>query len=180
MAVTKEFRCLAHGPFDAAEAICPHGCTVVVREFRTAPGGRSEKTKASDRALEHLAKKYNLSDMSNKNGSVAASKRQPTGMEPVWGEMPKGNVFQPGKGEVARDADGHMQRVDSTGGAAAALAGMGMTGSVAEILAKQKGLDGLPAEPGFMEIAKGLPKPRPHAVGQYGNAGDLEKAIKSA
>src|SRR6266850_1196813 len=100
MAVTKEYRCLAHGPFDAKEARCPHGCGTVVREFRTAPGGRSSRTKAADGALEHLARRYGLSDMSNRSGSVGGSRRPARpDFSPVWGDMPKGNVYEVGKGE---------------------------------------------------------------------------------
>ncbi len=171
MAVTKEFRCLAHGPFEGKEPMCPHGCTTVVREFRTAPAGKSEKTKVSDRALDRLAERYRLTDMSNRNGSVGASRQHAPGMEPKWLEIPKGNNYEVGKGEV--------QRAGSQGGAQAALESTGMTGSVAAKLAAKLGHD-VPAEPTFMELAKGLPRVRPHAVGSYGTSADLAKAIESA
>ena len=173
----KEFRCLAHGPFDAKEPVCPHGCSTVLREFRTAPAGKSAKTKLSDRALEHLSKRYGLSDMSNKGGSVGASRKRDNSMAPVWGEMPKGNVFVPGKGEV--DAKG--QALTTTGGAAAALAGMGITGeSVAAALGRKLGRE-LAPEPTFMDITKTLPKLRPKIVlhdGKFENASQLDALIK--
>lgn len=170
MAVKKEWKCLAHGPFEGPDAVCPHGCTVVVREFRTAPAARSEKVKASDKALERLAQRYNLTDMSNRNGSVGNSRKGAPGMEPIWADLPKGNVFEVGKGEVARDG--------SQGGADAALAATRMTGSVAAELSKKLGHE-VKAEPTFMDIAKGLPRVRPHVVKEYGTQADLDKAIKS-
>ena len=60
MAVIKEYKCLAHGDFDSVNGVCPHGCTTVVRAFRTAPGGRSEKTKKTDATLSRLAEKFGL------------------------------------------------------------------------------------------------------------------------
>lgn len=171
MSVNKEWRCMAHGSFEGAEPRCPHGCSTVVREFLTAPAGKSEKTKISDRALSRLAQRYNLGDMSNRNGSVGASRKGPPGMEPIWADLPKGNNFEVGKGEVQRDG--------SEGGASAALASTGMSGSVAEALGQKLGVK-LAPEPTFMEISKGLPGVRPHIVKEYGTQADLDKAIKSA
>lgn len=176
MAVTKEYRCMAHGPFDGAEAICPHGCSTVVREFRTAPGGRSAKTKGSDAALEHLARRFGLSDMSNRDGSVGGSRKHADAMKPTWGELPKGNVFVPGKGEVNEKGEA----LSTVGGAIAGLAGMGIDGkSVAEKLGREKGLT-LAPEPTFADITKNLKGPRPLLPGkqyQYGTQADLDKAI---
>lgn len=174
MSVLREFRCLAHSAFESREEKprCPvAGCSTVIREFRTAPAGRSEKTKISDKALLRLAERYKLTDMSNKNGSVGNSRNHPQGMEPVWAPLPAGNVFEVGKGEVQRDG--------ATGGATAALAAAGMTGSVADALSKKLGRP-VEAEPTFMEISKGLPRVRPHIVKEYGSQADLDSAIKSA
>lgn len=162
MAIVKELKCLAHGPFEstAKDPVCPYGCTVVIREFRTAPGTRSTKTKQSDAALERLAKRFGLSDMSNKNGSVANSRKERNPMTPQWAAMPKGNTYEVGKGEVPVDG--------SEGGASSALAGL----RIAE------NNDG----PNFMDIAKGLPKPRPIVAKDhvFGTARDLQEAIEKA
>lgn len=170
MAVTKEWRCLAHGEFDGAEGVCPRGCTTVVREFRTAPAGRSAKTKTSDQALERLAKRFGLSDMTNKDGSVGGSRKHPKDLAPVWGAMPKGNIFSPGKGEVNEKGEA----LSTTGGSLAALAGLGIDGKpVGEKL-------GLPPEPTFADVRKILPRVRPILPGkeyQYGTPADLDKAI---
>jgi hypothetical protein len=158
--VIREFRCLGHGPFESAQKnpVCPKGgCTTVVQEFRTAPGGRSERTKISDRALDRLASRYNLSDMSNRDGSVGASRKHPKGMEPLWQPLPTGNVYEVGKGEVARDG--------AAGGATAALSGLGMTDSGSAI----------------SELMKTLPRPRAHPVGhEPGSASDFSNALASA
>ena len=113
MAVTKEFRCLAHGAFEGTDARCPHGCTTVIREFRTAPGSRSAKTKASDTALERMAKRYQLSDISAKSGSVAGDRAAkmrglgqvgPADFTPRWMEIPKGGTYDAAtKQVIARD-----------------------------------------------------------------------------
>lgn len=113
MAVIKEWRCLAHGPFENAKGVCEHGCTTVIREFRTAPGLKSVKTKRSDNALERMAARYGLTDMSaSKTGSVAGDRiakqrgfGQVAGQDfaPHWGELPKGGTFEVGKGVVARE-----------------------------------------------------------------------------
>jgi hypothetical protein len=114
MAVTKEWRCFAHGPFEGTEAVCPHGCSTVIREFRTAPAGRSDKTKASDKALERMAKRYGLADISaSKTGSVAGdrmAKQRGFGkigdvdFSPRWGEIPKGGTYHAGdKAVIARE-----------------------------------------------------------------------------
>ena len=175
MAVTKEFRCLAHGEFDGSEPVCPKGCTTVVREFRTAPAGKSSKTKGVDRTLASLAARFGFSDMSNRDGSVGSSKKNSGEIKPVWGDMPKGNIFVPGKGEV--NAKG--EAMSTAGGGVAALAGMGITGqSVAAQLSQKLGREVTP-EPTFVDIAKGLPKPRPIIDKRfsYGTQADLDKAI---
>jgi hypothetical protein len=170
MAVTKEWRCLAHGPFDSATGVCPSGCSTVVREFRTAPGTRSEKTKTSDRALARLAERYNFTDLSNKRGSVGAT-RAADGMQAKWLDMPKGNKYEVGKGEVPVDG--------SVGGASAALSGVGMTGSVAAKMAEKYGKP-FDAEPNIMDVTKALPKMRPHVVADWGKGAELKEAIDHA
>ena len=168
MAVTKEYRCLAHGPFEGKEAVCPSGCTTVIREFRTAPATRSDRTKASDKALERLAARYGFSDLSNRKGSVGATRAAQSPFQATWGQMPKGNKFEVGKGEVPVDG--------ASGGATAALAGMGMAGSVAAKMTEKYGTEFEP-EPNIAERMKALPKPRPHVVADWGKGAELQEAI---
>ena len=91
------------------------GCSTVVREFYTPPGTRSAKTKASDNALQRMATRYGLSDLSaSKTGSVAGDRmaKHPQGFgkvgqedfTPRWGAIPKGGTFDVRTGgPVARD-----------------------------------------------------------------------------
>lgn len=137
MAVLKEFKCLMHGSFEGYEPVCSHGCTTVVREFLTAPGYKSAKTKISDTALNRMAARYGLTDMSaSKTGSVAGdriAKQKGFGQigghdfTPKWGEIPKGGTYDvASKSVVARDgakggAESIMQSM--SGGQAEAQAG---------------------------------------------------------
>ena len=174
MAVLKDYRCLAHGTFESREAKCPHGCTTVVATWTgKAPGGRSEKTKASDRALNHLASRYGLTDMSNRGGeSVGSNRKAPGGMTPTWGELPQGNIFEAGKGEVSRDG---RSRVDSQGGAAQ------IGGQLSQGVGDIEKAVGVPL-PNFMDISKAMPKVRPIPAinpqdGKFQSSGDLDSAI---
>lgn len=173
MAVIKEYRCLAHGAFESDKEVCPHGCETVVREFRSAPGTRSDKTKSSDKTLEALASRFGLTDMSNRNGeSIGGNRKHADGMAAVWGELPKGNNYEVGKGEVQRDG--------SQGGAEGILASMGMNANEAQIqqMAKDAGV----SMPTFTSVTKALPKVRP-IVGKglsFGTDADLSAAIERA
>lgn len=175
MAIIKEYRCLAHGPFDSADGVCPSGCTTVVREFRTAPGGRSARTKGIDKTLEGMAARFGLTDMSNSGGeSVGANRVAARGMNsmaPVWGNIPKGNVFEAGKGEVQVDG--------SQGGVTAALPGLGLSdanNSAVEAMAAANNVK----LPTFTDIASALPAPKPVIHGSAGTAADLSSAIEKA
>lgn len=70
MPVLKEFVCSAHGPFESFEGICPSGCSArfVTREFRTAPGIKSGKTRNTDRNLRALANDFKLPDVKCEEG----------------------------------------------------------------------------------------------------------------
>lgn len=166
MAVKREYRCLAHGPFEAYEAKCPHGCdTAIDREFRTAPGTRSPKTRATDVALERLAARFGMTDLSNRNGSVAASRKVgDLDFSPQWQEVPKGDNLEIGRGIVPREG--------SAGGAAAAAQGL-HTGRIGdELVATEQ----VPLPLGTMP-----PKPRPHVVGKDSVSGeDFTRAMGAA
>lgn len=185
MPVTKEWKCLAHGSFTGPNPVCVHGCTTVIREFLTAPGGRSARTKAADGALEHLAQRFGLSDMSNRSGSVGGSRRQRPDFSPVWGQMPKGNVYEVGKGERPADPKGALV---TGGGATGALGAMNMTGDIDRAMIEKYGPNvkkalakiGMPEnEPSMMDVQRALPKPRPRPVGREpGKPEDFAAAIE--
>jgi hypothetical protein len=136
-----------------------------VREFRTAPATRSAKTKASDGALERLAKRFGLSDMSNRSGSVGGSRAQPRDFSPVWGKMPKEGGIDAALSSVAVPIGGKERVMD-------------MRSKDAGVAELEKTLGKTPS---FMEVAKTLHRPRPNPQGREpGNAGDLAKAIERA
>ena len=96
MAILKEYRCKAHGEFEAYAPECPYGCSArfVEREFRTAPAYHDGKTARTDRNLRGLAEQAGLTDMRNdpKSGEsvMAATKRG--NFKPQWGAVPEGKV----------------------------------------------------------------------------------------
>jgi hypothetical protein len=93
--VLREFVCLAHGPFEGYEEVCPLGCTTVERQFRT-PFSIGAKAKNIDRTLQNLADDYGMTDMRNDMGSVMESmKRGQHDFQPTWGAMPQ---VKPGEG----------------------------------------------------------------------------------
>ena len=105
MAVLKEYRCAAHGEFEATEAECPHGCSprFVVQEFRTAPAVRSNGTNIVDTEMQNLSKAYGLSDIKNgvEGESVMMNLRKKPTNRPSWGEVPHA---QPGFSRRPADA----------------------------------------------------------------------------
>jgi hypothetical protein len=92
MAITREFTCAAHGPFESKRTNpkCPKGCSArfVTQEFRTAPaiGGVARHV---DRELNHLAKDYRLTDIRNTaaGDSVMTTLRKGTNWAPSWGDV---------------------------------------------------------------------------------------------
>lgn len=171
MAVTKEYTCIAHGPFEGTEARCPHGCTTAIeREFRTAPAGRSAKTKATDNALNRLAQRFGMTDISNRSGTVAGSKRQPKmEMKPEWVPMPKGDLLKVG----AKGQPGVIEHRKGSAGGAEAAGKQYKTDRVAdEIVANME--TPLP-------VGQNLPRPRPVVVGRDTvTQEDFEAGIRSA
>ena len=160
MAIMKEYRCFAHGSFDAEGPTCPHGCTTVVeREFRTPIAIKSSRTRNIDATLAALAKEFGYSDLSNASGSVAGGARKPD-FRPVWGDVPKGDAFK--QGGIIESREG------SQGGAVAAAS--------AHRVADPEG-----ASAGFSEIAgmMGPPKPFIDPKLVYGDAKTLADAVHS-
>ena len=65
MAVLHDYKCLAHGYFEAWEARCPKGCDgeAVVKVFLQPVGLKSDSTKHADSTLQGLANEYGMSDI---------------------------------------------------------------------------------------------------------------------
>lgn len=68
--VIKEFLCFAHGPFEAREPVCPSGCTLVEREFRTPVGLRTRASIGVDKTLDTIARDYKLSDINTRRDAT--------------------------------------------------------------------------------------------------------------
>lgn len=159
MSITKEYVCLAHGAFEADEPVCPAGCTTTIeREFRTPIAIRSNRTRNIDRTLQGLADDFGYSDLSNRNGSIAQSKRAPMDMRPTWGEVPKGDKFHQG---------GQIESVQGSQGGA---------GKAAQAYRVH---DGESAHAGFSEVASMMRQPKA-AVDKnfvYGDRKMLSEAV---
>jgi hypothetical protein len=167
----REYTCFAHGEFEAETPVCPFGCTIAVeREFRTAPGTRSSKTKGTDAALQRLAQRFGMTDMSNRGGNVAASQQhgQPAGdqfdLTPRWGAIPKGGVFHQG---------GRIEEREGSQGGAASAAAQYHTGRIKD---EPMATEAVPLPLGTLP-----PKPRPRVVGRDSvSAADFSKAMAGA
>ncbi len=93
MAITREFTCAAHGPFESKrlKPKCPRGCSArfVTQEFRTAPAVHGGIAKHVDRELNHLASDYRLTDIRNgaDGESVMTTLRKNPQAQPTWGTV---------------------------------------------------------------------------------------------
>lgn len=164
--VIKEYICPGHGAFSSTVPVCPHGCTLnVERRFFTAPGLKSTRTSNVDRMLRAVAADFGLTDMSNRNGSVAQGKRKQPDFKPVWGEVPKGDTF---KGD--RQGGGVVEKAKGSMG--------GMNAAIAGYRVDQNAYEG---EIKPMELVRELTPPRPVVSKRltYGTAEDLKAAMKS-
>ena len=71
MAIVKEWICLAHGEFDSADPVCPHGCrgdAMIERAFRTAPAIQSQGYRNINRTFDTLAAEAGVTNMNNSSG----------------------------------------------------------------------------------------------------------------
>jgi hypothetical protein len=94
MAVLKEWRCAAHGPFEAVEGICKHckNGIFVKQEIRTAPAYRRKNMKIIDGIFRETAANFGLTDLKNdvKSGESVLQRMAKTDdlNKPRWGEVP--------------------------------------------------------------------------------------------
>jgi hypothetical protein len=94
--IIKEWECAAHGPYEAPEPSCPHGCPERFqrRVILTAPGTRSDKTKRADWAINALAEDYGYTDINNspsRANSVAEFAKKHDKLKdqkPEWQDVP--------------------------------------------------------------------------------------------
>ncbi len=104
--VVKEFRCAAHGDFEAKEPKCPWGCKGTVdRVFLTPAAFRSNRTSRIDQRVEGLAAAHGLTDISNRGGRAAIREKPGAAQERAdmakliserygngWGKVPQGGA----------------------------------------------------------------------------------------
>jgi hypothetical protein len=81
MAVLHDYKCAAHGFFQAWEPKCKSGCTgdLIQKVFLQPVGMRSDSTRRSDETLGNLAKDYGMTNIQTPRGGESqmdASKRQ--------------------------------------------------------------------------------------------------------
>ena len=81
MAVLHDYKCMAHGFFEAWEDKCPHGCTgeAIQKVFLQPVGMKSDSTKRTDGTLQNLAQDYGMTDIHSPRGGESqmdAAKRQ--------------------------------------------------------------------------------------------------------
>lgn len=107
MAVLKEFRCAAHGEFEAFEPQCPYGCSArfVTREIRTAPAIRHNGTRNVDNLTQQLANDFKLPDLSSKDGESVMTNLRKKNWAQMQGQPP--SVWADG---VPHAAPGWTQR----------------------------------------------------------------------
>lgn len=93
MSIIKEYRCAAHGEFEATEPQCPQGCSTrfVKQEIRTAPAYHNGRTKRVDQELDALASTYGMTNIrSDKDsGSVMDQLRKADpSHQTFWKDVP--------------------------------------------------------------------------------------------
>ena len=66
MGVVKEWLCHGHGGFESTEPVCPHGCTLVERAFRTPVGFQTARTRNVDATLDSIAREHKLGDINTR------------------------------------------------------------------------------------------------------------------
>lgn len=89
MSVLHDYKCLAHGYFEAWGPECPHGCKgdSIQKVFLQAVGIKSDSTKRNDETLNNLANDYGMSDIHTPRGGESqmdASKRQSNPFAVQW------------------------------------------------------------------------------------------------
>lgn len=115
MAVLKEFRCAAHGPFESTSARCKAGCppSFVKQEIRTAPAYRRKNMSFIDSTLRGIADDHGLTDLKNDpkaNVSVLQALTKTKDVDkPRWMSIPHAKPGFSQTGDKAPVFDGAAQ-----------------------------------------------------------------------
>lgn len=169
MPTVKEWRCLAHGPFEGPIGECPYGCKGTVhREFRTPPAFRSERTGNIDSTLANLAARHGMSDISNRGG--AAAKRMSGAQEAQRKDLATmiHERYGDGWGKIAKGGTMNVKTKEVTGGGAGAPASLAQYGGHAD-----NALDEV--KPAFRPIGERTLVRRDHENFRVTKTGDITK-----
>jgi len=123
MAVLSDYRCMAHGVFEAWDAKCPHGCSggFVEKIFLKPVGMKSDATKHNDKTLNNLAKDYGMTDLKTQRdgeSQMDATKRQGNPFAIQWASPT--NIGQYNTAPVAGEPNNGLQ-LAKEGGALSSL-----------------------------------------------------------
>lgn len=119
MAVLKDYKCLAHGYFEAWEPRCPKGCDgeAIMVAFLQPVGLRSDTTKHSDSTMRGLAQDFGMSDIKSvREGEAQPARFQQQPQNPYavqWGD-PKG-ISSYDTRPIADESVNGLQLAQSTG-----------------------------------------------------------------
>lgn len=101
MPVKRDYKCEAHGFFEAWEAQCPHGCLdgIMIVHLQ-APGLLGDRTKGVDRTLNGLAGDFGMTNMRSTREGEAQDGYYKRNNAPQPRDMPQ----QPGSGVIWGDS----------------------------------------------------------------------------
>lgn len=152
MAIAKEYICPGHGPFESDRPICPSGCTVAEREFRTPPAFHNGTTSKTDDLIRSQVEAFGLSNIrSAREGETsripsAGEKKQAEFQKAIRQKYPSNwGAIAPGGTMNVRT--GAVEKSDRGPGAAATIA---QHGAEPANVIEQTGLKG--AKPAYQAV----------------------------
>lgn len=116
MAVKRDYKCEAHGFFEAWEAQCPHGCLdgIMIVHLQ-APNYMSDRTKGADSTLKGLAKDFDMTNIKStregemQSGYLTRNNQPPPQQAPngvLWGGGAGYNMASVMSGQAIRSVKG--------------------------------------------------------------------------
>lgn len=116
MAVKRDYKCEAHGFFEAWEAQCPHGCLdgIMIVHLQ-APNYMSDRTKGADSTLKGLAKEFDMTNIKStregemQSGYLTRNNQPPPQQAPngvLWGGGAGYNMASVMSGQAIRSVKG--------------------------------------------------------------------------
>mgnify|MGYP003338615336 CR=1 FL=1 len=116
MAVKRDYKCEAHGFFEAWEAQCPHGCLdgIMIVHLQ-APNYMSDRTKSTDSTVKGLAQDFNMTNLKStregehQEGYLTRNNAPPQRQAPggvIWGGGAGYNMASVMSGQAVRSVRG--------------------------------------------------------------------------